>query len=373
MEERAGKDLRNSPIYRDESGAVVVLVAILLPVLLGLAAFAVDVGYIMVTKNELQNVADAAALAGARTLGRLYECNGDIVTCPGKMPYQNQLIYEPDAEVITNAITGVASQNRAGGTSGITINSADIVIGTWDGVTKSLTASLASPDAVRVTARKDATANGPMSTFFAKALGTNAVNLSASATAALTGESTAGPGGLPIPVGISRKWFELPRDTYCNQNIKFYPTGTMEGCSGWHTYDDRPASASRLKKLLADLTSGAFTSPATTAYSTVFEFTGGTIASAFDNMKALFEHMKTRDNDDNPATWTCTVPVYDRADCSNPNEPLRIVGFTTVVIHTVLDSPEKTIVAKVKCDNIESGRGGGGNFGTKGSIPGLVQ
>ena len=41
------------------------LAAIGLLSLLGFAALAIDVGYLFVVRNELQNAADAAALAGA--------------------------------------------------------------------------------------------------------------------------------------------------------------------------------------------------------------------------------------------------------------------------------------------------------------------
>jgi len=72
---------------KERKGAVAVIVAIVLAMLIGFVALAVDVGYVMVTRNELQDVADAAALAGARTLGRLYECNGNanLVTCASPM------------------------------------------------------------------------------------------------------------------------------------------------------------------------------------------------------------------------------------------------------------------------------------------------
>ncbi len=49
---------------RDDSGAVAVLVAILFPVLFGIAAFAVDVARWYVEGERVQKVADAAALAG---------------------------------------------------------------------------------------------------------------------------------------------------------------------------------------------------------------------------------------------------------------------------------------------------------------------
>ena len=47
--------------------------------------------------------------------------------------------------------------------------------------------------------------------------------------------------------------------------------------------------------------------------------------------------------------------------------------FATVTITEVLVTPEKTINAQVVCENIEPGRGGGGQYGTKGAIPGLVE
>lgn len=53
-----------------ERGAVAPMLAILLPVLIGMAALAFDIGRLMVVRNELQNAADAAALAGAGHFGR---------------------------------------------------------------------------------------------------------------------------------------------------------------------------------------------------------------------------------------------------------------------------------------------------------------
>lgn len=56
-------------LKRDESGAVAVLVAACLTVLMGMTAFAVDFGMMAECKGELQNAADAAALAAAADLG----------------------------------------------------------------------------------------------------------------------------------------------------------------------------------------------------------------------------------------------------------------------------------------------------------------
>src|SRR5262245_32381419 len=54
----------------DRRGAVAVLAALLTIVMLGLVAFAVDLGYILSTKQELQRTADAAALAACWEYGQ---------------------------------------------------------------------------------------------------------------------------------------------------------------------------------------------------------------------------------------------------------------------------------------------------------------
>jgi hypothetical protein len=52
----------------EQRGSVLIVTALLLIVLLGFTAFAIDFGNAYIVKNELQNAADAAALAGASVL-----------------------------------------------------------------------------------------------------------------------------------------------------------------------------------------------------------------------------------------------------------------------------------------------------------------
>src|SRR6476661_2659849 len=49
-------------------GAVIVLAAVLMTILVGMVAFAIDCGVITLAHTQLQNAADAGALAGAATL-----------------------------------------------------------------------------------------------------------------------------------------------------------------------------------------------------------------------------------------------------------------------------------------------------------------
>ena len=64
--------LCRQPLAKDTRGAVAVTVAIMLVVLLSFGALALDISNAMIARNELQNVADASALAGARQLGVIY-------------------------------------------------------------------------------------------------------------------------------------------------------------------------------------------------------------------------------------------------------------------------------------------------------------
>jgi Flp pilus assembly protein TadG len=343
-------------IIKGQKGAVAVIVALLLPVLFGVAALAVDIGYAVATKSELQNVADAAALAAVNQLGRDYLA----------LPPAQQKTYVADSSAIVTVVNEIASKNLAAGIN-MSINAGDIVIGKWDKDTHTLTSTLNQPNAVSIVARRDGSANGPITAIFAKLFGVQTLGVSARATAALNLLGRVGPGEIGMPVGISSQWFAQP--SFCDQPIKFYPTGTLEGCAGWHTFDNAPASASKLESILRGLKRGTFESPEIIAGETQVAFIGGSIAAAFSYMKDLYDAKK------NPATgeWETTVLVYEQNSCANPNGWFTVAGFARAIVTDVQGCPTKTIQAKVICDSFETGRGGGGNYGLTGSIAGLVK
>lgn len=362
----------------NEKGATIVLVAILLVVIMGIAALAIDIGNLASTKGELQKLADGAALAGAGELGIHYRYSGTCDTI--------------DQTAIYDSASDVATQNVAA-TRAMTLQSSDVVLGCWDDEDQVFTAfgegdcncsSSPKPNAVKVTAHRDSEANTPVDTFFAGILGPDAVGLRADAVAALSGPGEAL--GVPIPVGISKAWYDEDRwaaegKDYCGEPIKFYPTGDLDGCAGWNVFESWPANAAKLTELLECLalpeSDPDYCPPPTLTAGDNLVYTGGTVAAAFDAMKALFDAKKAYDPDYPgfpDGVWKVTVPVYDRDDCSNPQNEIRTVGFTTAVITEVLETPEKTINAIVICDEIiPSHGGGGGPFGTLSSIPGLVE
>lgn len=343
-----------------ERGAVAVMVAVMLPVLIGFAAMSIDIGQALVARNELQDVADAGALAGARRLGTIYQ---------GLTPAQQVSYSLANPAPVISDVQNVASQNYGAGRA-ITVNVGDISIGQWNSTNKTLTVTSANPDAVRVTARLDGTTNGPVSTFLANIWGITSVDVRATATAALTGTSTTNPGELQTPFGISQFRFNDP--AYCNAPIKFYPTNDPTSCGGWHTFTTTPPNANTLRNQIDGMIPNppTFTSPATQAGVTSLDFIGGNIANALNNLYNLY--VSKRD----PVThnWDALVPVYQSSDCSNPNSALPIIGYASVRITNVLAPPAGQLVqATIQCNLVEGGRGGGASFGTKGSIPGLVQ
>lgn len=131
------------------TGAVAVLVAFLLVVILGMVAFAVDIGYITLVRNRLQVAADAAAMAGAAKIGN-----------------------QTDAIAAAKA---AAHANIAGGPGDlVTLNDSDITFGYWNMNSSSFTPGGSPTNGCQVVAKRP---NLPL--FFAPVLGVKTVNVQA--------------------------------------------------------------------------------------------------------------------------------------------------------------------------------------------------
>jgi Mg-chelatase subunit ChlD len=133
-----------------------VLAALLMVVILGLVAFAVDIGYIVLVRTELQAAADSAALAGAANMAN-------------------------PADAIEMA-KRFAAQNTAGRRN-VQLADADIEFGVWDANTRVFTKSGdQSGNALRVTTRRNDLTGGN-ALFFARIFGLRSFDVSASAVA----------------------------------------------------------------------------------------------------------------------------------------------------------------------------------------------
>jgi hypothetical protein len=165
--------------HRRRQGLILGLAAILVVVVIGMAAFAVDIGYICSVQSQLQNAADSAALAGAAQLMQPYV----------QYNYPNQSASQK-SQILSTALANAQSQaeyfaslNAAGDVASLSLPSADIVCGFLDGQSNFYPTPPDSrfPNSVQVTMRRDSQANHPLNLIFGPALGHNNVSLTATA------------------------------------------------------------------------------------------------------------------------------------------------------------------------------------------------
>jgi len=148
---------------RPRSGSILVLSAFLMLVMLGMVAFALDTGYIVAVKTQLQAAADAGALAGVTGLP------------------------EGDSKALSLAQT-YAQSNFASGRAVEIVPGEDLQLGYWNAETRqfqTLSAAQPTANALRVTSRLSTARGNQANLFFARALGRNNVDLQATAVAVL--------------------------------------------------------------------------------------------------------------------------------------------------------------------------------------------
>jgi Flp pilus assembly protein TadG len=149
-----------------QRGVVVIWFALLLPVLLGFAGLAIDLSRLYLTKVELQNAADAAALAGALS----------VSGSSGSYNWSN----------VTSDAQKIARNNFANGSK---IQHVTIDMGYWD--PSNPASGLQAFDtgtylpAVQVTIEISSTKNGgPLPFFFGSFVGITSKDVQATAIAA---------------------------------------------------------------------------------------------------------------------------------------------------------------------------------------------
>lgn len=340
-----------------ERGIVAILMAVAMVGMIGVASLAIDIGSALVAKAELQNVSDAAALAGARELALYYKDNPDRISLPlgGGM------------SIVSSTAQTYAALNKAGGVS-ISVPEDDLLFGKYDPKTGAITETSTAVRLVQVTSRRDDTANGVLPTRLATVLGINNMSVRATTAAALTPIGTLKAGQGDFPIGISKDWFNSHK---CGDNDKIVLFPTSESsCAGWHTFTSTPASASRLGTILKGMEAGTFESPETIAGETYYNFIGGTVESRCSDLKSLFDAKQV------DGVMTARIPVYD-FDCGNPNQSRLILGFVeTEILQVVCGSAkERKLDVRVKCgivgDTVGTG-GGPADYGFLAESPSMI-
>ncbi|MFA7534960.1 MAG: pilus assembly protein TadG-related protein [Desulfuromonadales bacterium] len=338
----------------DERGAVMVLFGLLIVVLVSFGALAVDIGHLAVVRNELQNAADAGALAGAAVL---YLADGTV------NPNANQVAYDTARR---NASEGVAVEiDWTSGTNGLEIqrghwsftqkafqpNDSLAQIDIWKYTTEELDVMPEFINAVRLVARRE---DHPAASFLAQIMGFNSFQSEASAVAYLgfTGDLT--PGEADAPIAICRSSIVNDEGEYtCNIGRMINSSAKDDSNTGaWTNYSSGCSdtfNASDLANII-DFSNNESkmdcdgSNPNTIEFGVGLSVGGGQVGGGFDSFrkcggfftdKELSKGLGPR----REQPWSLTVPVIDcPTGDSNPSGCLRVVGAVT--IHVVMITSE---------------------------------
>ena len=317
-------------LCRQDRGAVAMVTTLMLTAMLGLTGAAVDLGVMYSVHNELQNAADAAALAGASRLVTM-DGDGNAVATPN--------------DALTEAMT-FGQANQALGAQLAVLNQ-DIEMGLWDVASNDFDPDhygpSANPDyltAVRVTTRKDDLANSPVSTYFASAVGLSEVNMNAESSAYLGYAGSVLEGEVDLPIAVEESAVSNGGGPLCGDALEFHDENDEN--TSWTTFFTYPSNDPAVKKFVT----GASTIPAIEVGDIISSTNGNLSNNTFDALYARFSSEGSDTNGDGePDYWPVTLPVYKPT--GNQAE-IEVTGFAVMIITKV--NPRRTRISKATCN-----------------------
>lgn len=377
-----------------EEGVAAVIMAVCLVMFLGFIALVVDLGYLLTARTQLYRTADASALAATANL------DGTLA----------------GIAAARNAAIAYAVKNQATGDP-VILQPDDIEFGFWDMPAKAFLPILPGApgypqdiNAVRVTARREASRGTALATTFARVLGENHMDVNASAVAQKGGPSQCVDSNDPaldcnldVPIVLcSNAITQVDGSPNCGVEIT---VGDTPGQSGaWTSFFTVPANTPNIKSFVDGDTPSVYARPCSLCPAdpeidnrTHIEINNGSLTPVFNKMRDKYLE-KVADPCDDPTTcedsdgdgireWVAYVAVacIDCQDPSTMNGPVCVTGFAKFNIEEVCtagtlcnrtgNTADKAIYGFLKCGDLDRPNGGTGgpNFGTVSPIPGLVQ
>jgi hypothetical protein len=386
-------------LLRNERGISAIIVGVfILFVGIGIAAFAIDFGYRHVAQNELQNAADAGALAGARALyyGDGTKVNDDGVDPTGQWTLSaNQIAH--DAAVANNSAgTAVEVYNYLPNSGA---DDEDVQRGHWsfgigtlprgfyctngnlsyeDNYSDTTPAILGGHseveldgnihniNAVKVITRRQST---PVSTFFGKIFGRQSFTLRAESVAYVGFAGTLEPEKVDQPIAIcARSLFndannngKLDQDETMTCNIgRMADSGNgieKFNTAGWTDFNQEgnPCHGGTNNKLVRSLVC-AEGNPKTITFGKNMATNGGTISDVMKNYIIPCWEAETDKN----KPWSMVLPVIN---CQDPNVGTceEAIGAVTINVIWIIDQQDNKC-GKELPEEMSGVPMGGGNY-----------
>jgi Flp pilus assembly protein TadG len=322
----------DAKIIGNEKGIATIYIALMLVALVALAGIVMDFGYMYITKGQLQNAADSAALAGAakmKSAGTGTANATDTVQAVAR----------------TEAITFAAKNNAAKSSVVIANNNSnvmssdnDIAVGNWNGT--SFSPGTTPVNAMKVRARRTSDSpGGQVPTFLGRVIGWNQMGAAADAIAALPlrangylsicQESCSGISSDPSSPTILSPPREYTRDP-----------GTDPGSSfAWTSLLDHVSSTNDISPLVC-----SDQQPNVSVCGKQIYTTQGTSSELFKQMESTFNDpnydKENKEFSGGEVTgWWVLVPVT--LDCNPANqtiEPFNVWGYAWIRIISVCDT-----------------------------------
>ncbi len=189
-------------VIKNRRGIVAVIIATATVVFVGLAALAIDLSHLFVVRNELQNAADAGALAGARFL---YDVNGITVNPTANIDAYNAAIANQSEKVPVDVHwsggnTGDIERGHwSFATRTFTPNASLLPVSLWDASWDELDRNLDFINAIRVKTRRE---DKPAASFLAGIFGFKNFILSTEAIGYIGFAGTLAPFEVDQPIAI---------------------------------------------------------------------------------------------------------------------------------------------------------------------------
>lgn len=218
-----------------QRGTVAVIVGLSLAVLIAFAGLALDLGHLYVTKTELQDAADACALAAARAL----TCDTTLGPCAST--------FLQNAE---NAGILVASRNKAGFQgSAVTIAPEDVRFSTTFSPNSAYLARAAGADSASKYVMCIARRSG-IGTWFMQVVGFGPQAVSAFAVATLAHSQTA----CAVPIGLCKLPTGTPSDPFAGMTAGQWMTSKLSasatGSFDWIDFTPPGGGANELANII---------------------------------------------------------------------------------------------------------------------------
>lgn len=346
-----GLKLISHSVLEDQKGITLPLVAIMLFVFLGIAALALDLSHLYVVRNELQNAADAGALAGARFL---YTEDGSAINYAGftdslgnTYASTNQIAYDAARDNRALAETGNAIAVDVNWSEGENDGpEVDVQRGHWsfsshtftanaslfpvdlDRSTEELDADLNFINAVRVVARRQGTPEGtPAASFFARIFGYDNFELAMEAVAYIGFAGSLRPEDVDQPIAICRQSIE-DEDGYTCATGRMIDSGggTTSNTAAWSNFSQDPCQTASVPSVRPLVCSAGNPDPL------VFGEGMGTVGGMQDTVYNQLRDCWLAAQGGNPTEpWTVTLPVID-CPSNNPGPCSKLVGVVTLDI-----------------------------------------